>query len=124
MRIAFLIGAVLTAATPAAAQDTAAKVPTQEEMTAASQTLSLLVSALNSKEVPQETKNGLFGCLYENSLGEVSSAATKAFAENKQLDASNPTLRLIVLAKVCGAPVPQPAEGAKAENAKPKAESR
>jgi hypothetical protein len=108
--------AALTAATPAIAQDAASKPPTEQEMEVASETLSLLVSGLNSKEVPQETKNGLFGCLYENSLGEISAAATKAFAENKDLDANDPTLRLIVLAKVCGAPVPQPAEGAPAKS--------
>jgi hypothetical protein len=126
MRIAFLIGAALIAA-PAAAQEDAAKAPTQEELKAADQTLSLLVSALNSKDVPQETKNGLFGCMYENSLGTIGSAATKALAENKQIDPENATQRLLVLAKVCGAPVPMPAdnksEGAVSE-AEPKTESR
>ncbi len=121
MRIPFLAAAALIAAMPAAAQDSAPKPPSEAEMKVASETLSLLVSALNSKDVPQETKNGLFGCMYENSLGEISGAATKAFAENKDLDADDPTLRLIVLAKVCGAPVPQAADGAPT---KPEAESR
>ncbi|RIA46623.1 hypothetical protein DFR49_1169 [Hephaestia caeni] len=104
----FLATAFL-AVSPAIAQDkpaAAAEAPSQEDIKNASDTLSLLVSALNSKEVPQETKNGLFGCLYQNPLGKLGDGLFKTLAENKDLDAADPTIRLMVLAKICGAPLP------------------
>src|SRR3546814_15170860 len=104
----FLATAFL-AASPAIAQDkpaAAAEAPSQEDIKNASDTLSLLVSALNSKEVPQETKNGLFGCLYQNPLGQHGDGLFKTLAEKKDLDAADPTIRLMVLTKLCGAPLP------------------
>ena len=66
-------------------------------------------SAINSKEVPVEMKNGLFGCLYENSLSKISNARDEVLAKNKgKIDASNATQQLIVIAEICGAPVPKP----------------
>ena len=119
-----ILSAALLAAAPAVAQDkpaaaATADMPTEAQLKAGSETLSLIVSALNSKEVPQETKNGLFGCLYQNQLGKLSDGLTKVLADNKQIDATNPTQRLLVLAKMCGAPLPTAKEGADA--AKPAA---
>ena len=117
-----LVAATVLAAAPAIAQDkpAAAEQPTQEQIKNASETLSLVVSALNSKEVPQETKNGLFGCLYQNPLGKLGDGLYKALAENKDLDGKDPTIRLLVLAKICGAPLPtEKAEGGAKPAAKP-----
>ena len=101
----FLLAASVVLASPAVAKETTKK-PTTAELQNAQQTLSLLVSALNSKEVPQETKNGLFGCLYQNSLGAIAGDSAAVLQKNKQIDRKNPNARLLVLAKICGAPVP------------------
>lgn len=109
MILPFLAAGLL--ATPAIAADTSAKKPTQAQLKSAQETLSLLVSAINSKDVPGEMKNGLFGCLYENSLSKISNARDEVLARNKgKIDASNATQQLIVIAEICGAPVPKPAD--------------
>jgi hypothetical protein len=84
--------------------------PTPAQLKNAQDTLSLIVSALNSKEVPQETKNGLFGCLYENPLGKIAAGSAEVLAHDKKLDPKDPTQRLVVLTHVCDAPVPAPAK--------------
>ncbi|MCM8730189.1 hypothetical protein ACFO8O_04290 [Hephaestia sp. GCM10023244] len=123
--VLLLMAAAFVAATPAIAQKKPAAEPappTQEQIKEASDTLSLIVSALNSKEVPQETKNGLFGCLYQNPLGKLGDGLAKTLDENKDIDGSNPTIRLMVLAKICGAPLPA-ASDAPAKPAAPAAPS-
>src|SRR3546814_18995744 len=105
----FLATAFL-AASPAIAQDkpaAAAEAPSQEDIKNASDTLSLLVSALNSKEVPQETKNGLFGCLYQNQLGQLGACLFQPLAQNKEPDPADPTNRLLVLDQTYGPPPPR-----------------
>ena len=109
MILPFLAAALL--ATPAIAADTPAKKPTQAQLKSAQETLSFIVSAINSKEVPVEMKNGLFGCLYENSLSKISNARDEVLAKNKgKVDASNATQQLVIIAEICGAPVPKPAD--------------
>jgi hypothetical protein len=111
-----ILAATLLAAVPAgAATKTAATktaAPSQAQLRDAQQTLSLIVSALNSKDVPEDMKDGLFGCLYENPLGKIADGATKVWAQNakgdKKLDPKNATAQLLVVAKVCGAPLPKP----------------
>ncbi|WP_180345091.1 hypothetical protein [Sphingomonas japonica] len=108
MRSIAIVGAALLAS-PAAAQDAA---PTKEEAAHASRTLGLIVSALNSKEVPTETKQGIFGCLYERSLSTIAQATKQVLDKNPKVDETDATQQLIVLAGVCGAPMPKPAEAA------------
>ena len=111
MRMILPFAAAILLAAPAVAADTPAKKPTQAQLKSAQQTLSFIVSAINSKEVPVEMKNGLFGCLSENSLSKISNARDEVLAKNKgKIDASNATQQLIVIAEICGAPVPKPAD--------------
>ena len=109
-----LLAAAVLAAVPAGAA--APDNPTQAQLRDAQETLSLIVSALNSKDIPNEMKNGLFGCIYEAPLKEISAKAADVLAKNKKLDPKNPDARLLVIAKVCGAPIPVPPAG----KAKPK----
>jgi hypothetical protein len=112
MRIFPTIIAAAVLTMPALAADTPAK-PTQAQLQGAQATLSYMVSAINSKDVPVETKNGLFGCLYENPLRKIASARDEVLAKNKgKIDLKNPTQQLIVIAEICGAPLPKPAAGA------------
>ena len=104
---AILLAATLLVAVPAGAATTSAK-PTQAQLRNAQETLSLIVSALNSKDIPAEMKDGLFGCIYEAPLKEISAKAADVLAKNKKLDPKNPDARLLVIAKVCGAPIPVP----------------
>ncbi|MGN6278320.1 MAG: hypothetical protein ACTHM8_06330 [Sphingomonas sp.] len=112
MRIILPILAAAVLAAPVSAADTPAK-PTQAQLESAQKTLSYIISAINSKEVPAELKNGLFGCLYENSLSKISNARDEVIAKNKgKIDEANPTQQLVVIAEICGAPLPKPAAGA------------
>ena len=121
MRILFpIIGAAVALASPALAADTPPK-PTQEQLRSAEATLSYMVSAINSKDVPTEMKNGLFGCLYENSLRQISTARDEVLAKNKgKVDTANPTQQLVIIAQICGAPLPEPA----AKGTAPKTDGR
>jgi len=111
MRMILPLAAAFLLAAPAIAADTPAKKPTQAQLKSAQETLSFIVSAINSKEVPVEMKNGLFGCLYENSLSKISNARDEVLAKNKgKVDASNATQQLVIIAEICGAPVPKPAD--------------
>lgn len=80
--------------------------PTEEELKAANDTLSLMVSAFNSKDIPNETKAGLLLCLYGNPLGKITRSQAQAMAADKSIDAKSPVQRLLVIAAVCGAPLP------------------
>jgi len=120
MRIFLPLIAVAALAAPALAADKAPAKPTQAQLKSAQQTLSYIISAINSKDVPTEMKNGLFGCLYENSLSKISTARDEVLAKNKgKIDESNPTQQLVVIAEICGAPMPKAAAGA-APKAAPK----
>ena len=107
--VAIAAAVIATAAVPAIAA-TPAK-PTAAQLKNAQDTLSLIVSALNSKEVPQETKNGLFGCLYENPLGKIADGSAQVLAHDKKLNPKDPTQRLVVLTHVCDAPMSSLAKG-------------
>jgi len=102
-----LLAATLLAVVPAGAATTPAN-PTQTQLRNAQETLSLIVSALNSKDIPADMKDGLFGCIYEAPLKEISSKAADVLAKNPKLDAKNASARILVIAKVCGAPIPVP----------------
>jgi hypothetical protein len=112
MRILLPLAAVAMLAAPALAADTPPK-PTPAQLRSAQQTLSYIISAINSKDVPSEMKNGLFGCLYENPLRKISTARDAVLEKNKgKIDPANPTQQLVVIAEICGAPLPKPAAGA------------
>jgi hypothetical protein len=111
MRMILPFAAAILLAAPAVAADTPAEKPTQAQLKSAQETLSFIVSAINSKDVPVEMKNGLFGCLYENSLSKISTARDAVLAKNKgKVDLENPTEQLVVIAEICGAPLPKAAD--------------
>ena len=108
--------AAATFAAPAMAQDGAQDAPpppSQEEVDNATATVSLIMQALQAEEVDQATKEGLFMCLYFNPLKEVSEKATSLMETVPAEVERNASLRLTAIARVCGAPLPQP-EGAAA----------
>lgn len=110
MRALTLFVALAVLATPAAAAQKPTK-PTNAELESAQKTLSYIVSALNSKEVPIDMKSGLFGCLYDNSLHKIAAARDEVLAKNKgKIDTSDATQQLVVIAEICGAPVPKPGD--------------
>ena len=98
-------GALAQAKPPAVAGDTP-PAPSDAELQAATDTLSLIVSALNSQEVPANTKAGIMLCLYANPLGKISLGESKVLAENKTIDRTKVAQRLRVLAAICHAPQP------------------
>jgi hypothetical protein len=105
MSILIALGAALALAAPATAKEPPKPSPTQ--LKNADETLSLIVRALNSKDVPQELKNGLFGCLYENPLKKIAGGSAEILAHDAKIDRKDATQRLLVIAKVCGmAPPP------------------
>lgn len=106
MRMPMLFAAIAMAAGPAVAATKTPPKPTVAQIKSAQDTLSLIVSALNSDDVPQNMKDGLFGCLYENSLSTIAADASQLLQKIPKLDPKDPTARLLVVARVCGAPLP------------------
>ena len=100
--------AIATAAPakPATSAPTGVGQPTLAQVEAAKKTLGMIMSALNSKEVPNEFKGGLFGCLYQAPLGKISDSVTKTLAMNKQINGNDPNQYIMVVGRVCGAPLP------------------
>lgn len=98
-------GALAQAKAPALAGETP-PAPSDAELQAATDTLSLIVSALNSQEVPADTKAGIMLCLYANPLGKISLGESKALGTNKTIDRTKVAQRLRVLAAICHAPQP------------------
>jgi len=107
-----LIIALAALASAANAAPTAPAQPSQAVIKAAQFHLSIIMSALKATEIPNEMKAGLFGCLYEHPLGDISARVTKVFAENKQAKSDDPNTALMVIARVCGA-VPEAPAAAK-----------
>ena len=108
MRALILSGA-LVASAPAVAQAPDPKAgtpPTAQELAMATDTLSVFVSALNAKDIPAPTKEGLLMCFYDNPLGAIAARAAKVFAANKTADPKSPSQRLFVIASLCHAPLP------------------
>ncbi|MBW4329368.1 hypothetical protein KY084_00550 [Stakelama sp. CBK3Z-3] len=101
MRFILFPAAIALLAAPAAAapQD---KAPSKAEIESAQKTLGVIIGGLQSDKVPANVKSAIFGCLYQNSLSAISEDTTKVLADNKKLDASDPTTRLTVVARVCG----------------------
>jgi hypothetical protein len=93
---------VALAAVPANAQAGAAADDPQTQQHAM-ENLTLLFAALNSEELDGQVKNVLAGCLYNNSLREITVAMDKAIAANpEQFDRSDQGDMLGVMAGVCG----------------------
>lgn len=86
--------------------------PSEAAIKAAQFHLSVIMSALKASEIPNTMKAGLFGCLYEHPLSDISARVTKVFAENKQAKSDDPNTALMVIARVCGA-VPEAPAAAK-----------
>ena len=90
---------------PAVAGDTP-PLPSEAELQAATDTLSLIVSALNSDDIPANTKAGIMLCLYANPLGKISLGEAKVLTGDKTIDRTKAGQRLRVLAAICHAPQP------------------
>jgi len=108
-------GFVITLAALASAANAAPAAPARPSeavIKAAQFHLSIIMSALKATEIPNTMKAGLFGCLYEHPLGDISARVTKVFAENKQAKSDDPNTALMVIARVCGA-VPEAPAAAK-----------
>ncbi|MGF7153252.1 hypothetical protein [Novosphingobium gossypii] len=105
------------AAKPAAAAPAAADGPEQHAMLY----LKVLISGLQSEQVPEPVKSALVGCIYDNSLGKITESMDKVIAENSgKISRDNPSELLSLMAQICGykpaagaagtAPAPAPAK--------------
>jgi len=65
--------------------------------------LNVLVSGLQSDKVDQPIKGTLVGCLYDNSLGTITTSMDKVIEENPgKISRENPSQLLGVMARICG----------------------
>lgn len=74
--------------------------------------LSSFNQVLSSKETPQDVRGQLLSCLYNNSLRQVSLAAGKVIAEQKELSDDNPQQIFTAASAVCGVQPAQKGEAA------------
>jgi hypothetical protein len=100
-RIATLAAAALVLGSlqmPAAAAS-----PTEDQQVHAIEAFRVLSSAMLSAKVDDQLKSQLMGCIYANSLGQISEAMDKAIADHPdKFDRSDPNAVLTVMAGVCG----------------------
>lgn len=65
--------------------------------------LKVLISGLQSEKVEQPVKGALVGCLYNNSLGQITDSMNKVIAQNPgKIHKDNPSELLGVMARICG----------------------
>ncbi|MCJ2177599.1 hypothetical protein [Novosphingobium album (ex Hu et al. 2023)] len=65
--------------------------------------LKVLISGLQSDKVEQPVKGALVGCLYNNSLGQITESMDKVIAENPgKIHKDNPSELLGVMVRICG----------------------
>ncbi|WP_217998635.1 hypothetical protein [Novosphingobium naphthalenivorans] len=98
---AALAGTGAMAATPAKApaKAPASKVEVQDAMLY----LKVIISGLQSDKVEQPVKGALVGCLYNNSLGQITDSMEKVIAENPgKIHKDNPSELLGVMVRICG----------------------
>lgn len=77
------------------------KPPTQAQQAAAVETLKVIMAGLQSKDVPEQVKSAIVGCLYLHNLREISEKTTTVMKQNK-LDPKDPNKRLTAIAAICG----------------------
>lgn len=77
------------------------QVASQAQVQRAAENFQVLMSGLQSDQIPQSIKGVLFGCIYGNSFGQISEGTDKVISERK-LDRKNPTQVLSAMAAVCG----------------------
>lgn len=128
------VSALLLSASPALAATKPAAKPAAKTAAAAAATpggnqevqsallyLKVLISGLQSDKVEEPVKAALVGCLYDNSLGKISTSMDKVIADNPtKIHKDNPSEVLSVMAQICGyrpqpgaaAPAPAPANPA------------
>jgi hypothetical protein len=88
---------------PATAQEAAAPGDSEETRQHAVANMSLLMSALSSEQVDEQIKNVLMGCIYNNSMREITIAMDKAIAADPaRFDRTDNGVMLGVMAGVCG----------------------
>ncbi|MEZ5688656.1 MAG: hypothetical protein R3E21_07735 [Caenibius sp.] len=88
--------------------------------------LSLFSGALQNKDIPEDQKNYIYACLYQNKLENISVATGNVLAANPKLDGNDPKVLYKVSATICGVnKAPSVANAAKpAPDNKPKTSSR
>ena len=90
------------AAVSTAAQDATTADDTETRQHAV-ENIRLLFAALNSEQVDGEIKNVLVGCIYQNSMQEITVAMDKAIAANpEELDRTDTGAMLGLMAGICG----------------------
>ena len=95
------------AAKPASAKPSASSAASQglstEQRDHAIQDFGVMASAMRSDKVPDDVKSALMGCIYENSLGKISTAIDKVSVDNPgKVDRKNADSVLGAMAAVCG----------------------
>lgn len=86
---------------PALAQDEAAP-SSEEQQQRAVRYLQVLIGGLQSENVGDDVKGILVGCLYGNTLRHISDEVDKVIAANPQLDRTNNSQMLGLIARICG----------------------
>lgn len=97
------------------------------DMQRGAQILSLFSGALQNKDIPEDQKNYLFACLYQNKLQNISVATGNVLAANPKLDAKDPKVLYKVSATICGvdkAPSVANAKGAAMSDSKARSSGR
>jgi hypothetical protein len=83
-----------------------AAAPAEDEATTqqhAVQNIQLFFAALNSEEVSQEVKNALVGCIYQNSMRQITVAMDKAIEANSATIDRNDSSQMVgLMASICG----------------------
>ena len=118
------LGAALVASPALAANEAPAKSAASEKAPADVQDamlyLKVMISALQSDDIQQPVKGGLVGCLYNNSLGAITTSTNKLIVENPgKVGRDNPNQVLGALVAVCGINPDEAAGAPKATPAKP-----
>jgi len=91
------------AAKPVAASSAASSGLSTEQRDHAIQDFGVMASAMRSDKVPDDVKSALMGCIYENSLGKISTAIDKVSVDNPgKVDRKNADSVLGAMAAVCG----------------------
>jgi hypothetical protein len=98
-----LVGTLQSPALAQSKQATPLASLTQEQKDHGVETFQLLASAMQSPNVPEKIKSVLMGCMYENSVGQISEAVDGVIKDNPgKIDRTKPEQVVGVIARICG----------------------
>ena len=107
-KLALATAALMLSAAPLQAQEEPVEL-TQEEQERVIRDLQVLIGGLQSENVEDEVKTVLVACIYANSLKTISDEMASVLEANPQLDQTQGSQLLAVMARICGyQPQPQP----------------